>query len=237
MPSRLGFHYSKSIVCSVEAVIVYTTSYIIALSRGDRTNRTRTLRKLRLKQASATRFLSSLIAVYSAILAGFTGFTYFFAFGGVGVGPLIGMWSCAAVGLVLAFYGRKIVQKDNGSFMVATQQRPIYLFLTLGLLVAALVTSGFCLIYAEQGVTIIRSNWNKIKTGVLPFTSEYDLQLTVTQNLEVLAGLGFGFAGILVDHGHAFQAALRPGPRYRCGPPGPEFRHPRARFLRGVACH
>ena len=54
-----------------------TRLHTLSFSRGDRTNRTRTLRKLRLKQASATQFLSSLIAVYSAILAGFPGLHIF----------------------------------------------------------------------------------------------------------------------------------------------------------------
>jgi hypothetical protein len=83
------------------------------------------------------------------------------------------------------------------------------MFLTF---ISTLVCSGFCIVYSEQGVFIIKDNWQKIKVGVLlPFTSEYDLQETVTINLQSTAGFGFGFSIVILFGILHFTKRLGPG--------------------------
>ena len=66
--------------------------------------------------------------------------------------------------------------------------------------------------YTEQGHEIITNNWSKIKTAILlPFTSEYDLKLSLSSNLDYLAAFGFTLAFIMLIGILHFAQRLGPG--------------------------
>ena len=146
---------------------------------------------------------------FAVVIAGFTGYTYFFAFGGIQMGPLVGMWSCAAFMFVLSIRG---LSRASSSLSRASGGDLVYFFFMFLTFIGVLVCSGFCIVYSEQGTFIIRDNWLKIKVGILlPFTSEYDLQETETINLQSTAGFGFGSSIIVLFGILHFTKRLGPG--------------------------
>ena len=199
----------KAALCSIECVIVFTISYVVALSRCARSQRNATLQRMRDGAILCTKIINWLQMLGAVIIAGFTGYTYFFAFGGIQLGPLIGMWTCSAFMFVLSLRG---LFRANSSLNRASGGDLVYIFLMILTFIGVLVCSGFCIVYSEQGIFIIKDNWEKIKVGLLlPFTSEYDLQETVTINLQSTAGFGFGFSIIVLFGILHFTKRLGPG--------------------------
>ena len=199
----------KAALCSIECIVVFTISYVVALSRCARSQRDATLHRMREGAILCTKIINWLQMLGAIVIAGFTGYTYFFAFGGIQLGPLVGMWTCAASMLILSVRG---LQRASSSLNRASGGDLVYVFFMFLTFIGILVCSGFCIVYSEQGVFIIKDNWQKIKVGVLlPFTSEYDLQQSVTINLQSTAGFGFGFSIVVLFGILHFTKRLGPG--------------------------
>ena len=204
-----AYIFPKAVFCALECMAVFTISYVVALSRCARSQRDATQQRMRESAVLCTKIINWLQLFGAVVIAGFSGYTYFFAFGGIQLGPLLGMWACAAFMFILSIRG---LSRASSSLNRASGGDLVYFFFMFLTFVSMLVCSGFCLVYSEQGVFIIKDNWQKIKVGVLlPFTSEYDLQETVTINLQSTAGFGFGFSIVVLFGILHFTKRLGPG--------------------------
>eukprot|EP00942_MAST-04A_sp_MAST-4A-sp1_P013893 g13893.t1 len=200
---------AKSLWAGIEAALVFTTSYVVALSRGDRSRAESTRLLVAEKKIQATKFLNTIQSILGFIVVGFTFYTWYFAFGGVESGIIIGMWISGSASILLGIWGNCTATYDMTR---ARQSHLFYCILQFCFLVCTIVASGFCLVYTEQGHEIITNHWNEIKTAILlPFTSEYDLKQTLSSNLEYLAAFGFTLAFFMLIGILHFAQRLGPG--------------------------
>jgi len=95
----------KSLWAGIEAAVVYTTSYVVALSRGDRGRAESTRLMVAEKKIQATKCLNTFQSILGVTVVGFTFYTWYFAFGGVEVGILIGMWVSGGASFLLGIWG------------------------------------------------------------------------------------------------------------------------------------
>ena len=95
----------KAAFCSMECMVVFSVSYVVALSRCARSQRGATEKRLKEGAVLCTKIINWLQMFGAIVIAGFTGYTYFFAFGGIQLGPLVGMWACAGSMLILSIRG------------------------------------------------------------------------------------------------------------------------------------
>jgi hypothetical protein len=199
----------KSLWLGVEAAVVFTTAYVVSLSNGDTSRAAKTRIIVQEKIVRGTKCLNTTQILASLTVVLFAGYTAFFAYGGVQIATLIGMWTCGGAGILLGIWGQSMASYD---FSKALQSHLFYFMFQCAFVVATIVASGFCLVYSEQGDSIVDNNWNKIKTAIiLPFTSEYDLKLTLAFNLDMLAGLGFALAFFMLVGVAHFTKRMGPG--------------------------
>jgi hypothetical protein len=204
-----GYITPKSLWLGVEASMVYTTTYVVALSNGDRSRREATELLVQKKIAKGTKCLNITQIIAAFVVVGFASYTWFFAYGGVQVGTVIGMWTSGGAGMLLGMWGMHLANYDVSR---AKQIHLFYFIFQCCFVVETIVAAGFCLVYSDQGRAIVDNNWNKIKTAILlPFTSEYDLKQTLSFNLDFLAGLGFFLAVVMLFGIAHFTKRMGPG--------------------------
>ena len=107
-----GYITPKSLWLGVEASVVYTTTYVVALSNGDRSRAEATRLLVQRKIAKGTKCLNITQILAALVVSGFAFYTWFFAYGGVQIGTVIGMWTSGGAGILLGMWGIQLAHYD-----------------------------------------------------------------------------------------------------------------------------
>ena len=127
---------AKSLWAGIEAALVFTTSYVVALSRGDRSRAESTRLLVAEKKIQATKFLNTIQSILGFIVVGFTFYPWYFAFGGVESGIIIGMWISGSASILLGIWGNCTATYDMTR---ARQSHLFYCILQFCFLVCTIV--------------------------------------------------------------------------------------------------